>query len=200
MNAFRTIVIAAVPVAMLWAQPAAATKDFRDVGFLSTRVSEVLESEPTGSVIRWSNPETGNGGRITVTRTYFQPDGTPCREYTRTTETASGTQDRETGTGCRDADGRWALTEGRPDPSGPVSLAPATEPSAAAPAIATEPLPPPAPRPVVAPPPPAAPASPPPAAAAPSPTAPVEAAKTSSKTTAKPKPVIATATIPSRSD
>ena len=205
MNAFRAIVIVAVPVTMLWTPPAVATKDFRDVGFLFARISDVLEFEPTGSVVRWSNPETGNGGRIIVTRTYFLPSGEPCREYKRTTETGSGTPDEETGAGCREEDGRWTLNEGRPESGGPVSLAPPAEP----PAIATEPLPPAAaaappptvtaPRPMapVAPPP-ATPASPPPAVATESP--PAEVAKTSPQSAAKPKPVIASATIPSRSD
>jgi hypothetical protein len=200
MNAYRAIVVAAVPIAMLWAPPAVATKDFRDVGFLSARISDVLEFEPTGSVVRWSNPETGNGGRIIVTRTYYLPGGAPCREYTRTTETASGTPDEETGTGCREEDGRWTLNEGRPESGGPISLTPAAGPSARGPAIATETLPPVAPLPLADPPTVAA-GPPPPAAESPPPTPlPTKVAKTSPQSAANPKPVIFPATIPSRSD
>lgn len=201
MNAFRAVALAAYSVAMLWALPAFATKDFDDIGFLFVKVSEALEYEPTGAIVRWSNPATGNGGRIIVTRTYFLADGAPCREYTRTTEHGSGPSDREAGTGCRDEDGRWSLTEGRAESGGPVSLAPVASPPTASRAIATEPLPPASPPPTAAVPPPVQPAGPAPAAKEVSaPVAPTEGAKESPQSAAKPKPVVATATIPRRSD
>ncbi len=177
MNVFRAIIAAAVPAAILWTQPATATRDFRDIGFLAARLSVVLEYERTGTVVAWSNPETGNGGKIVVTRTYFLAAGSPCRDYTRTTDVPGGAPNTENGTGCRDRGGRWTLTEGQPSPGGPISILPVSTratPAAPAPPVATAPLPP-------------APASPPPAEAMP-------------KLEAEPPPKFATATIPSRTD
>jgi len=201
MKAFRAVVIAAFTVVMLWAPPSIATKDFRDIGFLYAKVSEALEREPTGTVVPWSNPTTGNGGRIIVTRTYFLGDGAPCREYTRTTDNPGGPPDRATGTGCRDDVGHWSLNEGFPESGSPVSLTPPAAASTATPAIATEPLPPASPRPIVVAPPSAASASPAPASdSAPAPVTPAGVAEASPRSAAEPNPIVASATMPSRSD
>ncbi len=87
----------------------AATENFDDIAVIVGAVNAALESARTGSVFPWENPETGNRGSIVIERTYFKADETPCRDYVRQTD---GTSPKITrGTGCREDQGRWKLTE-----------------------------------------------------------------------------------------
>jgi len=79
--------------------------------FVTERISDILENERTGTMVRWSDPKTGDVGTITIERTYEQIDGSPCRDYVRTTERPGAQEDRVFGTGCRENDGRWLVRE-----------------------------------------------------------------------------------------
>ena len=43
--------------------------------FVTERISDILENERTGTMVRWSDPKTGDVGTITIERTYEQIDG-----------------------------------------------------------------------------------------------------------------------------
>ncbi len=92
-------------------------------------VNETLELERTGAEVPWSNANTGNSGLIRVERTYYLPDGTPCRDYVRTTKHRDGDRSTTEGSGCRMANGRWFLDE---TPSGDPASSPKTPKSIAA--------------------------------------------------------------------
>jgi hypothetical protein len=79
--------------------------------YLEKRLSKILEFERTGAEIPWSNPETGNSGKIQLMRTYFLDPKTPCRDYLRSIEAGAGEPTTVRGTGCREATGGWKLTE-----------------------------------------------------------------------------------------
>jgi surface antigen len=90
----------------------------------------LLETETTGSAAPWANSRSGYSGTLTITRTWYRADGTPCREYT-VAATASGSRMtiKETtirGTGCRAASGEWILSEDAPVLVAVVPLSPPT--------------------------------------------------------------------------
>lgn len=67
-----------------------------------------LERSRTGETAAWRNPDSGNAGSLTPTRTFQAADGTFCREYQQTI-TVGGREENAFGTACRQADGTWML-------------------------------------------------------------------------------------------
>lgn len=67
--------------------------------------NRALEYSPTGTPTAWRNPDSGNYGTITPTRTY-ESAGTDCRDYEHTVY-IEGRAETLTGTACRQADGSW---------------------------------------------------------------------------------------------
>lgn len=97
----------ALPLVLGFAVPMAiAADELTDMQVIVDAVNDALEHEPIGRSLGWSNTETGNGGTVTVTGTFFLADGTPCRAYARTNGAA-----RVEGTGCRTEIGFWRLDE-----------------------------------------------------------------------------------------
>lgn len=73
-------------------------------------LQDVLENNHLGQTGNWHNPQTGNRGTITATRTYETSAGRPCRDYQETV-TAHGVTRFRYGTGCRRADGVWEVVD-----------------------------------------------------------------------------------------
>lgn len=73
-----------------------------------TQVS--LENSQTGQTTTWKNPDTGNSGSITPTKTYKTSEGQNCREF-ETTVTVDGAEETAYGTACRQPDGSWKIVE-----------------------------------------------------------------------------------------
>ncbi|MEX2009229.1 MAG: RT0821/Lpp0805 family surface protein [Dongiaceae bacterium] len=67
-----------------------------------------LESNRDGQAGAWQNPNTGNSGYTTPTRTYQAADNTYCREY-QTTVVVGGKTESAYGTACRQPDGSWKV-------------------------------------------------------------------------------------------
>lgn len=67
-----------------------------------------FEHERIGTTTSWANPDSGNSGTFTPTRTYQTARGQPCREYT-TTVTIDGRKQTAYGTACREPDGSWKI-------------------------------------------------------------------------------------------
>ena len=67
-----------------------------------------LEKNKTGSPSTWRNPDTGNRGTVTPTRTYRTEAGRYCREYQQTI-TVGGKTERAYGRACRQPDGSWRI-------------------------------------------------------------------------------------------
>lgn len=75
----------------------------------SRRASDAEErAMATNTPITWNNPETGNRGVIEPKRTYQNPTGQTCREYTHTVY-IGGKPEQAYGTACRQPDGSWKL-------------------------------------------------------------------------------------------
>ncbi|MGD8588670.1 MAG: RT0821/Lpp0805 family surface protein [Chromatiales bacterium] len=70
------------------------------------KTSYALETVRTGIPTSWQNPDSGNSYEVTPTRTYYESEGAPCREYT--IDAIIGGQRQEVyGTACRQPDGSW---------------------------------------------------------------------------------------------
>lgn len=80
-----------------------------DVTMAVATMQSVLESSPEGSGSGWSNPETGNSGRITPTRTWQTDAGYFCRDFVETLRVGGRSADYDR-SACRIDDGSWRLS------------------------------------------------------------------------------------------
>ncbi len=71
---------------------------------------DALENNTTGSRTAWRNPDSGNAGSVTPTRTYRAEAGQYCREYQQTI-TVGGKTETAYGRACRQPDGSWRIVE-----------------------------------------------------------------------------------------
>ena len=77
----------------------------------SERASQqAFESAPSGQATSWSNPDSGNHGSVTPTRTFQADSGQYCREFQQTV-VIGGKEEQAHGTACRQADGSWRITD-----------------------------------------------------------------------------------------
>ena len=67
-----------------------------------------LEKNKIGQKSEWSNPDSGNNGNVTPTRTYQTASGSSCREYQQTV-TIGGKTEQAFGRACRQPDGSWKI-------------------------------------------------------------------------------------------
>lgn len=65
-------------------------------------------SAPVGQTIRWNNPDSGNYGTITPTRSGTDNGGRVCREFHQTIY-VGGKQESGYGTACQQSDGSWKI-------------------------------------------------------------------------------------------
>lgn len=78
---------------------------------LERTTQRALETNPVGQQSTWSNPDSGNSGSVTPTKTVYNPKSSePCREYTSTV-TIDGQLETITGTACRRPDGTWRTVD-----------------------------------------------------------------------------------------
>ena len=73
---------------------------------------QALESAQTGTAQEWHNPDSGDSGSVTPTRTYETESGQPCREFQQTI-IVGGEEVQGYGTACRQPDGAWKIVETR---------------------------------------------------------------------------------------
>ena len=67
-----------------------------------------FETAPSGQTTQWSNPDSGNHGTITPTRTFQTDSGQYCREFQQTV-IIGGEEQQAHGTACRQPDGSWRI-------------------------------------------------------------------------------------------
>ena len=73
-------------------------------------LGDALEYNRSGTASTWRNPDSGNAGTATPTRTRQHVDGSPCREFT-TTVFIGGQEEQAYGTACRQNDGSWKILD-----------------------------------------------------------------------------------------
>ena len=81
--------------------------DRADRLYMARTSSAAFESSPTGQTTTWVNPDSGNSGTVTPTRTY-QSQNRYCREFQQSVTVGGNTQ-QAYGTACRQADGSWEI-------------------------------------------------------------------------------------------
>lgn len=79
--------------------------DKADQLYAERAAGQALESNQQAA---WNNPDSGNSGTITPTRTYQTAQGEYCREYQQTI-TVGGESQQAYGTACRQPDGTWKI-------------------------------------------------------------------------------------------
>jgi len=84
--------------------------DQRDKEIAMRQAQLALETSRTGQATSWQNPDSGNYGTITPTRTYQTGTGAYCREFQQTIVVGGETQ-QAYGTACRQPDGSWQVQQ-----------------------------------------------------------------------------------------
>jgi surface antigen len=84
--------------------------DRADRAFAEKNAQESLEYAKLGQKQAWSNPDSGNSGTFTPTRTYKIENNQDCREFI-TTIYVSGKEETATGRACRNKDGTWKIVQ-----------------------------------------------------------------------------------------
>lgn len=82
--------------------------DNADKAAMAQSTQRTLESNPVGVTTTWNNPDSGNSGTVTPTKTYQTTSGQHCREYTQTIQVGGKTEEAY-GTACRQPDGSWKI-------------------------------------------------------------------------------------------
>lgn len=85
--------------------------DQRDKELAARNAQQAFEYGKTGQTSTWKNPDSGNSGDITPTRTYQNASGQYCREYQQEV-TIGGEKHQSYGTACRQPDGSWQVVRG----------------------------------------------------------------------------------------
>jgi surface antigen len=82
--------------------------DAKDRQLAAQAATGAFEANRTGQAATWTNPDSGNSGTITPTRTFQQADGQYCREFQQEIVVGGQTQ-QGFGTACRQRDGSWQI-------------------------------------------------------------------------------------------
>ena len=86
--------------------------DRSDQMYAERTYNQAFESAPTGTASSWRNPDSGNYGTVTPTRTYRDREyGRDCRDFTQTIY-VQGRAQTGTGTACREGDGTLRIQNG----------------------------------------------------------------------------------------
>lgn len=87
-----------------------ASLDRADMAYYDRTSQQSLETAKTGQTSNWSNPDSGNSGTITPTKTFRADNGSYCREYQQSI-TVGGKTEEAFGTACRQPDGSWKVVQ-----------------------------------------------------------------------------------------
>ena len=82
--------------------------DNKDKQMAAQAAANAFEHNRTGQTAAWKNPDSGNSGSITPTKTYQAAGGKYCREY-RQDVVIDGEKQQAYGTACRASDGNWEV-------------------------------------------------------------------------------------------
>jgi len=82
--------------------------DKADKAYMDKNATEGLEYSKTGATTAWKNPDSGNSGNFTPTKTYQNSVGNNCREF-ETAIYVEGKEETATGQACRQEDGTWKI-------------------------------------------------------------------------------------------
>jgi len=87
-----------------------ASLDRADRAYYNNTTTSSLESVPSGQTSTWKNPDSGNWGSFTPTKTYQGSSGQYCREFSQKIVVGGQVQEGY-GTACRGPDGAWKVVQ-----------------------------------------------------------------------------------------
>lgn len=87
-----------------------ASLDRADMKYYDQTSQYAMENNKSGVTSNWKNPDSGNYGTITPSRTYQTAQGNYCREYSQTI-VVGGKKEQAYGTACRQDDGTWKIVQ-----------------------------------------------------------------------------------------
>ncbi len=82
--------------------------DKKDKALAAQAAQMAFDNNRTGQASVWNNPDSGNYGSVTPTRTYQIATGQYCRQYEQTIN-IGGQPEQSFGTACRQPDGSWQV-------------------------------------------------------------------------------------------
>jgi surface antigen len=82
--------------------------DQKDKELAMQNAQRTFEHARTGEASSWQNPDSGNTGTVTPTRTFQTQRGQYCREYQQEI-VIGGEPHKSYGTACRQPDGSWKV-------------------------------------------------------------------------------------------
>lgn len=82
--------------------------DRADKLFMQQTMQRGLETAPSESTSSWANPDNGNSGTFTPTRTFQTAEGRYCREF-QGSVIIGGKTEQAYGNACRNPDGSWQI-------------------------------------------------------------------------------------------
>lgn len=82
--------------------------DQKDKEMAQQAAQRAFENSRSGESSAWQNPDSGNSGSVTPTRTYQATGGQYCREYEQDI-VVGGKREKTYGTACRQANGSWQI-------------------------------------------------------------------------------------------
>lgn len=85
-----------------------ASLDRADMQYYNQSSQRALENTPSGQVVEWRNPDSGNSGTIVPQNVYRSDNGQYCREYSQTIR-VGGELKKGYGQACRQPDGEWRI-------------------------------------------------------------------------------------------
>jgi surface antigen len=99
--------IGALAGALVGGQVGKSLDDY-DRQMLEKSSRQALEFSPSGSSVEWKNPDSGNRGSVTPTKTFKNESGMYCREYVQEI-IVGGEKQKAYGKACRQPDGNWKI-------------------------------------------------------------------------------------------
>jgi surface antigen len=75
--------------------------------------NEVLQGTEDGTHKEWANPDTGNGGTVTLVTSFSAPDGRACKQLSIENHTKSMANTTVLSV-CKGTDGRWKADSAKP--------------------------------------------------------------------------------------
>jgi len=104
------LIIIGATLGAMWGEDLARGMSDVDKIFAERTTKDTLEYGKPGDQVSWSNPDSGNSGKVKAEETYKNDQGENCRKF-ETSSVVNGEDRTATGTACRMSDGEWKVTE-----------------------------------------------------------------------------------------
>jgi surface antigen len=104
------LIILGATLGAMWGEDIARGMTDIDKIFAERTTKDTLEYGKPGDQVSWSNPDSGNSGKVKAEETFKNDQGEDCRKF-ESSSVVNGEERTTTGTACRMADGEWKITE-----------------------------------------------------------------------------------------